>query len=205
MKAGTYVKDYKDFFLVPYTLRVHHDALDGESELTTVYSTSSIYENKSFSEKFNITVEDSRTDFEVNIKDYSPLDNKVTFDILNIGENNVQAVTIEIPKQDTAKVLGSNRVIVGDIDSNEEDTFTFKSDLKEGQIKIDVFYTDQIGERRKLEKNIFFDPSYYAYKLEENKTTSPTLIFFIGFAIPVGFIIVRSFFRKKKDKPRRQN
>lgn len=199
MRSGTYVKDYRNFFLVPYKLRVHENAVDGENEIPVKYSVSSDYESRFFLEKFNITVEDSRTDFEVHIKDYSSKTKKVVFEILNIGENDVEGFTIDFPKQENAKIYGTNRIIIGDLNSNEEDSATFEVDLEEGEIKIDISYTDQIGERRKLEKVAYFDPSYF-YEAEEESTISPTISFIIGFLIPLIFFFVRSKIKKRKEK-----
>ncbi|MEK6917575.1 MAG: hypothetical protein AABW51_01370 [Nanoarchaeota archaeon] len=130
MKSGTYAKDYKDFFLIPYKLRVDKAALDGENEITVKYTVGG---NEAVIEKkFNITVEDSRSDFEVNIKDYSLATKKLTLDILNIGPKNVEALTLELPKQDNANVYGTNKIIIGNLDANQDDIATFDADLKQG-------------------------------------------------------------------------
>src|SRR3990167_209252 len=39
LKSGTYVQDYSDVVLAPYKLRVDKEALDGNSEIRTFYST----------------------------------------------------------------------------------------------------------------------------------------------------------------------
>jgi hypothetical protein len=183
---------------------VHENALDGENEISVKYSVSSDYENRFFLERFNITVEDSRTDFEVHIKDYSSKTKKAVFEVLNIGENDVEGLTVDLPKQENVRVYGTNRVIIGDLNSNEEDSATFEADLEEGEIKLDLFYTDQIGERRNLEKTASFDPSYF-YEPEEEKTSiSPTIAFIIGLVIPIIFFLIRSKLRKRKEKLRRK-
>jgi hypothetical protein len=204
MISGTYVKDYSTFFLAPYKLRVSEDAIEGDNDLEISYSFQEGNQERIYKEKFAINVEDSRSDFEVHVKDYDPITKKVTFEILNIGESNVDALTVEIPKQDNVNLRGSNRVIVGTLDANEEDSFLFDGELKEGTINLIVSYTDQIAKRRVLEKTVNFDPSYFSYKIVKDSSVSPVLIFVIGFLIPVVFMWIRGKIRKNKERRKRE-
>ena len=202
MRTGTYVKDYQNFFLIPYKLRVHEDALDGENKITVRYSFRG--GDVVFSEDFNITVEDSRTDFEIHVKDYSIKDRKAVFEILNIGENNVEGLTIDVPQQDRVRIFGTNRIIIGNLNANEEDTATFEAELAEGEIILELMYTDQIGKRRKLEKRVEFDPIYFQEQQEDQASVSPTLAFVIGVILPLVFFYVRSKLKKRKEKKLRR-
>jgi hypothetical protein len=131
--GGTSVIEYKDVWMVPYTIRVDKNAIDGENEIEIRHTYDSGSDWSSYtSGRFNITIEDARTDFEVFIKDYNPLTNIITFEILNIGESDVEALTIEIPKQENIEIKGANRNVVGDLDSNEYTTAEFEADSGEG-------------------------------------------------------------------------
>jgi hypothetical protein len=203
MNSGTYVKDYKDFFLVPYRVRVHENALDGDNEIATTYSFEEGTNAVSIVKKFNITVEDSRTDFEIYVKDYSSATKKLTLDILNTGSNNVEALTLDIPKQDNIDIYGTNRVVIGDLDSNEEDFAIFQADLKEGEIKVNLYYTDQIDERRQIEKSVYFDPSYFNKTISQSKGISAFWTFVIGLLIPLAFFYIRKKIKKRKEVRKR--
>jgi len=200
MKSGTYLRDYQRYFLVPYNLRIDENALDGDNNVTIYYSTLSSGKKTVFQKSFNINVEDSRTDFETYVKDYSVTTKEVTIDILNIGEKDVEGLTIELPKQENAKVSGSNRVIIGDLNSNEDDSATFTADLNEGDLSVKLYYTDQIGVRRNVEKTVHFDLSLFESTVVQKGSFSPTLAFIIGFLIPVIFMYVRKRVRKRKEK-----
>ena len=180
------------------------DAIKGDNNLEIAYSFTGGNGEKVFLQKFPINVEDSRSDFEVSVKDYDPINKQITFDILNTDENNVEALTVDIPKQDRVNLRGSNRVVVGSLDANEEDTFVYDGDFKGGDINLTLTYTDQIAKRRVLEKTVHFDPSYFDYKLDVKGTTSPTLMFILGFLIPVLFFWARHKYKKHKEKKKRE-
>jgi hypothetical protein len=204
VKSGTYTTEFGNYFLVPYKLRVDSDAIDGDNKLEVRYSTSGAAENFYVSEEFDINVEDSRTDFEIYIKDYSYITKKAVFEILNIGESNVEGLTLEILKQDNIKIYGANRVIIGDLNSNEEDSATFEADLKEGLINVRIYYTDQIGERRLLEKKVEFDPAYFNNITEEAEPFNPILSFIIGVVLVLILVLIRNKLKKRKEKKLRK-
>lgn len=204
MKSGTYVKDYQNFFLVPYELRVNQDAFDGENEVTIKYSVSGGTQERIYTEKFNITVADSRTDFEIHVKDYSYITKELTLEILNVGENNVEALTIEVPQQDLIKIMGTNRIILGDLNANEEDTATFESEIQEGDLNLNIYYTDQIGVRRNLEKKVHFNPVYFENNVTKKSAISSTWAFILGLLIPILFFIIRGKIRKRKEAKKRR-
>ena len=101
INSGTYQKDYSSSSQVPYKLRIDENALDGENMLDIYYSTSRA---SNIMKEFNITVQDTRADFEVYVKDYDKSTNTITFEILNIGENDIEALTVKIPKQDHIEI-----------------------------------------------------------------------------------------------------
>jgi len=174
INAGTYNSQYSSYYLAPYDIRVSEDALNGNNKLEVELksSTSAGATPVAQLKDFDINVEDSIADFEVFIKDYKPATNIMTLEILNIGENDVQAVTIEIPKQHYIEIKGPNRNIVGDIDSNEYTTADFEATSDGGNILLNVYYTDSIDVRRNITKTIFFDPAYFEGRAADAGTTS---------------------------------
>lgn len=200
MKSGTYLLDYQKYFLVPYNLRVDKDALDGDNNLTVHYSFLSGGQQTGFQKDFNINVEDSRTDFEVFVSDYSSGTKELTLNLLNIGEEDVEGLTIEVPKQDGLKIIGANQIIIGDLSSNEDDSATFKADLNEMDLTLNIFYTDQIGVRRFLQKSVHFDPTLFENLEQQQKSFSPTVAFIIGLLIPLVIGYIRHRIRKRREK-----
>ena len=180
-----------------YKLRIDENAFDGENQIEIYYSTSAGVTK--IIQEFNITVEDTRADFEVNVKDYNYATNELTFEILNIEETDVQALTLEIPKQEEVGVKGANRVVVGDLDSNEYTTADFEVVLPKGEtsIKLNVIYTDSINVRREIQKMVEFDSSYFTDRNKDQKST-PWVLYIIIIGI-IAFFVWRRI-RKKRRK-----
>ncbi|MCA9485509.1 MAG: hypothetical protein KC506_01555, partial [Nanoarchaeota archaeon] len=122
--SGTYARRFQSSLIIPFQVRVDEEAIDGDNPIEVVYYYG-IGQGTALRNTFDINVEDVRTDFEVSIKEYDPATNTLTFEILNIGEHDIEALTIDVPKQDNIIVKGSSRNIVGDLDSSEDTTFRF--------------------------------------------------------------------------------
>lgn len=170
INAGTYSRKYSSFYLATYKLRVSEDALDGNNPIEVVYSSKFGAE---LLKEFNINVEDMRADFEVHVKNYDYATKTLTLEILNIEDVEIEALTIEVPKQEGIQVKGANKKVVGDLDSNEYTTADFEMIVPDGESKINItlFYTDSINVRRSLTKEIVFDSSYFTDRNgDKNKT-----------------------------------
>lgn len=201
INSGIYSKNYGSFYLSPYKLRIDANALDGENPIEVYYSTKTASDLK---KEFDITVEDIRADFEIHVKDYNYATKELTFEILNIAKADVEALTIDIPKQDSIEIKGANRVVVGDLDSNEYTTADFEAILPEGKtnINMNVIYTDSINARRELQKVVEFDSSYF---IDRNGDKKNFPWFWIVLVILVVVIIVwRRIKKKKKEAERRK-
>jgi len=200
IKGGTFTRDFSSFLMVPFKVRVDPDALNGENPIEISYSDGLISPVEKL-QQFDLYVEDVRVDFEINIKDYDPLSNVLTFEILNIGENDVEAVTLEIPEQEKITVKGSNKNIVGALDSNDYTTADFEATPLEGIIKLKVYYTDQTGTRRTTDESVYFNSeSFQGRKADKKSVSSSTYILVI---LILG-IIIYWFYRRHKNKKHKQ-
>ncbi|MCK5149847.1 hypothetical protein KAJ87_02885 [Candidatus Pacearchaeota archaeon] len=196
INGNTYVKDYKTEWMIPYKILVDKDALDGENEIEVKYSQRN--SESGFSKKFNITIEDACADFELHLKDYSSKTNELTIEILNIADDDVEALTLEIPKQENIKIKGTNRIVVGDLDSNEYTTADFEATVNEGEIEVKVTYTDIIGIRRTLFKTVNFDPDYF--KERNGDKNSISIWIYLLILLVIGVIVWVVVKRKKKKQ-----
>jgi len=161
VNAGTYSRSYSSFYLATYKLRVNEDALEGNNPIEVVYGKTT---GPEILKEFDIYIEDTKADFEVHVKDYSYITAELTFEILNIENVDVEALTIEIPKQEGIQVKGANKKVIGDLDSNEYTTADFEMVLPEGEteITLKIIYTDSINVRREITKQVTFDSSYFS-------------------------------------------
>ena len=193
IQAGTYTQNYQSFFMAPYKAIISKDAIDGDSpvEIRYRYSSNSGYITK----QFNIDIEDIRATFEVFVEDYDVTTNTLTFEILNTANSDIEALTIEIPEQENIQIRGSNINIIGDLDSNEYTTADFKAVPKDGEIRLLISYSDQINERRIVEKTVVYNGKYFSYTDSANKGGVGGWIILIIILAGVAYFIYR---RKKK-------
>lgn len=193
---------YDSKWNILYKIRVDENALEGDYDLELRYNPGTRISNQTYSfEKFNINIEDGLTDFEVHIQNYKIKERQVTFEILNAGNQDINALTIEIPKQENIQIKGSNRNIVGDLDSEDYTTADFEAILeKEGEITMNIYYTDSTNERRSITKTVYYDPEYFNDSLA-NKQPDQTATYFV--VIVIIALLVLFYFRKKDHKKRK--
>jgi len=194
INAGVFVRSFGKFFLAPYTVILNENSLDGESKIEAILKseiTEKIVE-------FQIRIEDSRADFEISVNDYRPSTKEITFEILNIAESDVNSLTIEIEKQDNIVIKGSNRNIIGSLDANEDTTFSFEARPKDGDIILDVYYTDKTGFRRQIKKTVMYDSTYFTNRARDDDGGNSTMYWVIGIVVVLIIWWFWSRARKKK-------
>ena len=195
-RKADYIKDYESSILIPYEVRIDSNALDGANQIEARM------QNKGDAPQvipFSLEIEDVKADFEVYIKDYSYATNEITLEILNIESSDVEALTVKIPKQENIIVKGSAQNIVGDLDSNEYTTADFEAVPSDGEITIELIYSDTINTRRTITKTVNFDSSYFTKRKADQTTTS--IWTYIISIIVIGIIawwIIKKFKKKKK-------
>lgn len=200
VKGGTYLRDFSSYLAIPYKVRLDENALDGENEIEVRFGVGDLGATSKI-KKFNIEVQDTHADFELHIDKYSYLNKELTLEILNIANVDVEALTIEVPKQDNIQISGTNRVVVGDLDSNEYTTADFTAVPMDGEIEVKILYTDQTGTRRELIKSVVFD-SYYFSESEESQKQISISYYIFGFVILV--LIIWGVVRRRKKKRERK-
>jgi hypothetical protein len=160
INAGTYSRSYSSFYLATYKLRIDENALKGNNPLEIGYS---MDDGAQIIKEFDIYVQDTKANFEVHVKNYDYETRILTLEVLNIEDVDIEALTMEIPRQEGISVKGANRKVIGSLDANEYTTAEFEVILPKEESKIDlnIFYTDSINSRRSLTKKVNFDPSYF--------------------------------------------
>lgn len=195
-KKVDYIKDYNANILIPFEVRIDKDALDGANPIDIKYQSKN---GAPLTGTFDIEVTDVRTDFEIYVKDYDYATNEMTLEVLNTGGSDIEALTIEIPKQDIVSVKGASRIVVGDLDSNEYTSADFEAVALDGEFKVNLIYSDTIDTRRTLEKQVHFDSSYFTNRRADQKTTGVwTYVFWGAVVLLIGYWIYKK--RKKKSK-----
>lgn len=167
LEGSTYVQGYKTDWMIPYMLRVDEDALDGISEVVVKYGQT----NTAISKEFEVTIQDSRTDFDSVIQEYS--DSEVSIALANVGKYSANSVVIRIPDQDDFMVTGTDGQMIGNLDAGDYTIVSFSVSMISQQgmrprdtnenvsfenqntnFEFDVYYTDELGERRVTNMNL---------------------------------------------------
>jgi hypothetical protein len=207
-------------FLVKYRLRVDDNAVDGDNAIKLRYSEGS---SNSFSTvSFNVSVSNPRTNFDVIMQD------STTLAVANIGSKTASSVIVSIPSQQNLRVSGATSSIIGTLNAGDYTLVTFQfvqsfnnsarnftRDGGEsaanvpsapGNVTVDISYTDTLGIRRMVEKNVTyissinvtsqaFARSGQTFSIGSNGTTY-IIVGVVGIAVIVAFIKFRT--RKKK-------
>jgi len=198
-KKLDYIEGHESNILVPYEVIVDPDALDGENPIEARIQSKG---DSAILKTFNLEVQDTRANFEAFVKDYKPATDELTIEVLNIADTDIKALTVEIPKQDGIIVKGASRVVVGDLDSNEYTTATFESVVRNGELTINLIYSDAINVRRTAQETIVFDSSYFEDRVSDKSGTSLTTYLF--WIIVIG-LIAWWFIKRRKAKKARQH
>jgi hypothetical protein len=166
-----YSSTYNTNWMIPYTLRVDPNALDGDTELNVVYHFKNWQPADYITQTFNVTIENTQTSFDAVIQEISG--SQVSIAIANIGKYAANAVIVKIPEQDSFTAADVSGQMVGNLDSGDYTVVGFSLTQKgqmarnftgtrnypasgqpatlnssSNQLKFDVYYTDNIGERR---------------------------------------------------------
>jgi hypothetical protein len=168
-------------FLLRYKVKVDKDAVDGDSEIKLKYSYGS---NTAYStQAFNVTISNPRTDFEAVVQDST--DTSTTIAIANIGANTAYSTIVKIPQQEDFRVSGISASIIGNLDAGDYTLVSFQiistntvnisnptgipptesqtgmstdvSMSSNRNITVEISYTDTLGIRRTVQKQVPFD------------------------------------------------
>lgn len=135
-----------------YKIRVDKNSVEGKNKLKFRY-TSDEKSGNWITGSFDIQIENAQTDFDLIIQEYSETDYSIA--IANIGKNTANSLIVRIPEQESYRVTGTNGQMVGNLDSGDYTIVSFsisKIGRNTEPLKIQLDYTDSIGERRSLIK-----------------------------------------------------
>jgi preprotein translocase subunit SecG len=156
------VREYTDVsgdVVLHYKVRVDKDAVEGTNSLklaitSNKYSTSAIY-------SMDIDVANAQTDFDLVVQDSTS--SEVSLAIANIGKNTANSMIVRIPDQAGFKVTGTNGQMVGNLDSGDYTVTSFSLvslGRNSGNLTVQIDYTDSIGERRTVLKQVQFNSQF---------------------------------------------
>ncbi len=142
-----------DKLTLHYKINIDKDAFPGEYDLEfRAYGSENLY----YPYFFKIKVDDVTTDFDVALQDVTK--DGVAIAISNIGKNNANAITVRLDNQQDFELLGIPSYIIGNLNSGDYTIINTllkpKDNTGNKVLKLSIDYTDIIGTRRTLEKEI---------------------------------------------------
>lgn len=155
---STYIKDYNNDWMIAYKIRVDENALDGTTILTVHYSPGNSDSGSYIEKKFDIEIEDSRTNFDAVIQETT--DSETAIAIANIGKYTANSVVVRIPEQDYFKATGTSGQMVGNLEAGDYTIVNFaltripSKNQEDNTLKFDIYYTDGLGLRRTVNMEI---------------------------------------------------
>jgi hypothetical protein len=171
IEKSPYAQDYKTVFNIPYKIRVASDALEGDYSLKLKYheTISKDFDYFSIEKGFNITVTDVQTNFDAVLQETSGT--QVSIGIVNTGKNTANSLVVKIPQQESFRTTGTSEQIVGNLAAGDYSIVSFNVASKlernvtrlnnsrqysnqEPMLKVQIDYTDGIGKRRTVIKEI---------------------------------------------------
>jgi len=144
--------DYTESFTFKYKVLVDENANEGDNEIKVGVAYG---EGKSFiTSKYIVSVTETRTDFDVIAQDIS--ESSTTLAAVNIGANTGYSVIMRIPEQKNFRVTGASASVMGNIDAGDYTLAIFQitSTSEEKNLVVEISYTDELGIRRTIEKEV---------------------------------------------------
>lgn len=195
--GGSYATNYNNYLTIPYNVRVDPNAVDGNSTIEFDYRANGI-SNNMVANFFNLSIQNVKSDFQVFVKNYDYSTKDITLEILNIGKNDVQSLTITIPpNQNNLTLEGPNTNIVGSLSSNDFTTADFTVLPNIANIVMTIAYNDITGVRRSVNETVSFDPSEFPKPTPSYTGLIIVLVLVIAVAL---FIFYRRHKKNKKKK-----
>lgn len=144
---------YTESFTFKYRLLVDENANEGDNEIKVGYSV-----GKGFiSDDYIISVAETRTDFDVIVQELS--ESSTTLAVVNIGADTGYSVIVRIPEQENFRMTGTSSSVMGNIDAGDYTLAIFQITPtgKEKDLAVEISYTDELGIRRTMEKEVRLD------------------------------------------------
>lgn len=183
---------YDSSFTFTFRVLVDKNADEGDNEIQVGYN---VLNGLPIKEKFNVSVAETRTDFDVIIDDVS--DGTVSLGIVNSGKNPASSVVVRIPDQQGFDVSGLSSSIIGDLNKGDFSLADFDVAQNNGDnLKVEISYTDLVGNRYTLQKEVKWET--VPQKAETNSGFD--FGFWIGIIVigAIVYFVYRHFKGKKK-------
>ncbi len=206
---------YTESFTFKYKLLVDENANEGDNKIKVGYSVDG---GKNFITRDHIiSVAKTSTDFDVIAQDIS--ESSTTLAVVNIGANTGYSVIMRIPEQENFRVTGASANVMGNIDAGDYTLAIFQitPTSNEKNLVVEISYTDGLGIRRTIEKEVSLggvetmvtsETGQTGTRIQSNQigqrqTSGGSGLMYIGIGI-VGIIAIVAFLKLRKNMKRKK-
>ncbi len=157
--------------LLHYKVKVDENAVSGVNGLNLEYSDNNL-NNIYLVKTFNITIENAQTSFDLVLQDSTS--SQISLAIANTGENTANSMIVKIPDQEGFSLTGTNGQMVGNLDAGDYTLVSFDGAAtmrSNGKLEVEIDYTDSIGVRRTVYKNVTISSSSASSYATMNSTS----------------------------------
>ncbi|MCX6820445.1 MAG: hypothetical protein NT016_00620 [Candidatus Aenigmarchaeota archaeon] len=172
-------------YFIKYKVKVDADAVGGENQIKVEFGNATSLSQQTL----NVSVEDPRTDFDVITQGSTSAASATALSstnlvIANIGANTAYSTIVSVPDQSGFRVSGDYASIVGNLNAGDYTLVSFTvvpmnataAPAQNGRrdLIVEVSYTDGLGIRRTVDKNVPIDVSGSSSVLIERARTTST-------------------------------
>ena len=201
------------FLELHYKVRIDQRALPGNYEVEfKAYADDGVF----YPYYFDIMLEDVTTDFDVAMQNVN--EQGVSIALSNIGKNNAKSITLRFDNQEDFEILGASSQIIGNLNEGDYTIVSILLNPKDQEsnelnVKLQIDYTDIIGNRRYVLKTIpvimnqqtkkgFNDlTAFVVYGANGNNAENGSNFFaYLSLVFAVAIVGILIYFKKKKNK-----
>ena len=191
-----------------YKIKVDKNAILGnyESEFRAYAGSQDTY----YPYFFNVKVEDVTTNFDVVLQEVTK--DGASIAIANTGKNTANSITVRIENQEDFDLLGPSSYIIGNLNNGDYTILNVlvspKENIEDLELKLQIDYTDTIGNRRTLKKGIpiylnanikrgFDELTGFAIHGEQKESSGGSGFMYISLLLLAALIAVIIYYRRK--------
>ncbi|MCL5730151.1 MAG: hypothetical protein M1165_01115 [Candidatus Pacearchaeota archaeon] len=132
------------------------------------------------------------------MKNYDFTTRDLTLEVLNIGQNDVDSLTVTVPSgQKNVTIEGPNTYVIGSLSSNDFTTADFNVLPNKADINLTIDYNDITGVRRTTSDVVSFNPEMF------RKPASSPVGLYVLIALVVVIVAYVFYRRHKKNKKKK--
>lgn len=201
IEGSTWITGSNTEWMIPFKMRVDKDAIDGQNQIEVQYWPNTWNAGSYSTEKFDIALENPRTNFEAVVQEVSGTD--VSIALANTGKYAANSVIVRIPSQEGFTPIGTDGQMVGNLESGDYTIVGFSLKEKDSSqpLKLDIHYTDMIGQRRTVSLELPLSltstiPSFSELNAPKKSSWLSWQLVLIVLVLVILLVVIKKYYKK---------